>query len=539
MGNVSVRGMRLLLALAATLALGFVAAGCGGGGEEQGGDGGGGNGGDGGGGNRLSVGYNQEPDILNPYITGGDLAATGDVTAEILESPLKVEPDLSYSPELAEEMPEVVSEDPLTIEYRLREGLTFSDGEELTSEDAKFTYEQIMDEDNDTITRTGWEDIDTFETPDDRTVRITFSEVYAPWMDLLAGSQAPILPQHVYEDANFNEDLNDEIVGSGPYELDEWNRGQRLVLEANGEYWGDAPEIETVSYDFIEDTNSLIAAMQSGEVDFINPPIDVGLIERLEEIEGTQTASQPGTTYEHIAFNTEKVDNVDLRKAIAYGIDRERITQELLQGEVDPLNSVLVPDQEPYFTPAWEEYTYDPERAEELVQQAEADGADTSIEFSTTSGEALRENLQEIAQQQLQEIGIDVTINNSSASTFFGERTPAGDFEMAGFAWITTPDPSFTTLYSGNQLPPDGQNYYRYESEEATEAMEEADATIDEEERAELMQTAQEQMAEDMPLIPMYQRPVTYTYTEGLEGPEVNPTLAGAFWNLGDWEFSE
>lgn len=519
--------------MAAVFAATIVAAGCGGGGGQEG-EQGGGNGG-GGGGDRLTIGYNQEPDILNPYIVGGDLAATGDATAEILESPLKIEPDLSYSPELAAEQPEVVSEDPLTIEYQLREGLTFSDGEPLTSEDALFTYETIMDEENDIITREGWEDIESFETPDEQTVRMTFSEPYAAWRDLLASE---ILPQHIYEGENFNEVANSEIVGSGPYVLENWNRGQNLTLTANENYWGEQPSIQNVTYDFIEDTNSLIASLEAGEVDFINPPPDVGLIEQLEGIEGNTVESEPGTTWEHIAFNTEEVSNVNLRKAIAYGINRQQITEELLGGEVNPLNSVLVPDQEPFYTPAWEEYSYDEERARELVEQAESEGADTSITFSTTSGEALRENLQQIVQQQLGEIGIDVSIDNSSASTFFGEVTPGGNFEMAEFAWISTPEPVISTLFSANQLPPDGQNYYRYEDQEATEAMEQANATIDEQERAELLQTAQEEMAEDVPLIPIYQRPVTYAYDESLEGPVVNGTLAGPFWNLGDWEFS-
>lgn len=533
MEGASVRGPRLLVAVAAVFAASVVAAGCGGGG---GGQEGGGNGG--GGGDRLTIGYNQEPDIINPYRVGGDLAATGDTTAEILESPLKIEPDLSYTPELAAEQPEVVSEDPFTVEYQLKENLTFSDGEPLTSEDARFTYELIMDEDNDIVSREGWQDIESFETPDERTVRMVFSEPYAAWRDLLGGSLSPILPKHVYEGEDFNQVGNQEIIGSGPYVLENWNKGQNLTLSANENYWGEQPSIQNVTYDFIEDTNSLIASLEAGEVDFINPPPDVGLIEQLEGIEGNTVESEAGTTWEHIGFNTEEVSNVNLRKAIAYGINREQITEELLGGEVNPLDSILVPDQEPFYTPAWEEYSYDQERARELVEQAESEGANTSITFSTTSGEALRENLQQIVQQQLGEIGIDVSIDNSSASTFFGEALPGGNFQAGEWAWIATPEPVITTLFSANQLPPDGQNYYRYENQEATEAMEQADSTIDEQERAELLQTAQEQMAEDVPLIPIYQRPVTYAYDESLDGPVVNGTLAGPFWNLGDWEFS-
>src|SRR5215212_9055601 len=140
-------------------------AGCGGG--QQGGGGGGG-------GNTLTVGYYQEPAILNSFIVGGDLAATADVTAGIQQSPLVILPDLSFGPQLADGMPKIVSESPLTIEYKLKKGLKWSDGKPLTSEDAKFSYDLIMDPKNKIITRLGWEDIDTFETPDNLTVRMTF-----------------------------------------------------------------------------------------------------------------------------------------------------------------------------------------------------------------------------------------------------------------------------------------------------------------------------------------------------------------------------
>ncbi|MDP9456754.1 MAG: hypothetical protein M3Q60_13485, partial [Actinomycetota bacterium] len=122
------RGSRLILAIAVVL---LAAAGCGGGGGGGQGSGGGGQGG----GNNLVVGYQEEPKILNGYIVGGDLLATADMISGILESPLQIQPDLSYAPELTDGDPKVVSEDPLVIEYKLREGLKWSDGKPLTSAD--------------------------------------------------------------------------------------------------------------------------------------------------------------------------------------------------------------------------------------------------------------------------------------------------------------------------------------------------------------------------------------------------------------------
>ena len=532
------RGPRLLLLVVALAFAGAIAAGCGGG-DGGGQEGEGGNGGGGGDSANLTVGIDQEPDILNGFIVGGDLAVTADTTQGILDKPYELQPDLTIAPQLADGEPEIVSEDPLTIEYKLKDDLTFSDGEPLTSEDAKFTFNQIMNEDNDIITREGFDKVESFETPDDQTVRITFSEPYAPWKDLISGSYAFILPKHIYEGENFNKALNNEVVGSGPFKLKEWNKGQNLIVEKNENYWGEEPAIDQITYRFIPDTNTLNTSLQSGEVDFINPPADIGLKEKLEGYQGVEMKTKAGTIWEHVAFNLEKIDNPKIREAVAYGINRKQILEEILPGQVEPLESVLVPEQDPYYEPAWEKYDFDPERASQLVEEAKSEGASTDITFSTTSDNNLREQLQQVMQQQLKDVGLTVNIKNTAAQTFFGEWTPEGNFQMGEWAWLATPEPTLTSLFGADALPPDGQNYYRWENEEATELMKQADATLDEAERAELTREVQTMMADELPLIPLYQRPVYYGYQEGLQGPKVNPTLAGPYWNVGEWSFSQ
>lgn len=516
--------------LAGAALLGIAGCGGGGGGGQQGGNGGGG-----GDRNQLIVGLDQEPAILNGYIVGGDLVATVNVTVPVMEAPLQIMPDLSYAPQLTDGMPRVTSEDPLTIEFRFKDGLNWSDGEPITSEDWRFTYQTVMNEDNQIITREIWNNIDTVETPDERTVRIIFAQPDARWRDMLASD---LLPKHILEGENFNKFFNDKIVGSGPYKFERWRKGQDLTVVANENYWGEAPAIERVTFRFIPDTNSLKAALRSGEVQFINPPPDIGLIEELRGYDGTTVQTKFGTIWEHLAFNVEKVDNLNIRRAIAYGVNREQIINEILQGQARPLQSVLVPEQGDFYTPAWERYSFDPDQARQLVEQARSEGASTEIEYSTTSGAALRETAQQVIQQQMKDVGITLRINNSSAETFFGERTPQGDFQMGEWAWSASPDPSITTLFAADQLPPDGQNYYRYENEEATRLMKQSDVTVDQNERARLIRQAQEIMAEDAPLVPLYQRPEIYAFAENLQGPEVNPTLATAFWNIAEWRFT-
>ena len=492
----------------------------------------------GGGGNGLTVALDQEPAILNQFIVGGDLAATNNIAIGIVESPLQIMPDLSLRPLLADGMPEVLQDDPTVIEYRLKEGLTWSDGKPLTSADARWTYEQQVKESNQILTRFGWEKVTKFETPDERTVRITFSEAFAPWVVLLAGSATQILPRHVYEGEDFNEAMNNDLVGSGPFKLKEWRKGQSVTVTRNENYWGGKAPLEEITYRFIPDTNSLVAALQAGEVQFISPPPDIGLLERLQGIDGAKVEYKAGTVYEHITFNLEEVDNLKIRQAVAYGINREQAVEQILKGQVSALNSFLVPEQKPYYTPAWEKYAQDQDRARRLVEEAKAEGASTTISFSTTSGDRLRETLQEVIRQQLKEVGITVEIGNSSADTFFADRLPGGDFQMGQWAWLATPDPSSTTLFADDQIPPNGQNYGRYKNAKVTELLKQSDRTVDEGERADLLKQAQELIADDLPLIPLYQRPEYCAWSEELTGPDVNPTIVGPFWNVGEWSLS-
>jgi peptide/nickel transport system substrate-binding protein len=510
----------------------FGVAGCGSGGGQQGTGGGGGN--------TLTVGYYEEPAILNNYLVGGDLAATGDMIASIQQSPLVILPDLSFGPQLTDGMPKVISESPLTIEYKLKKGLTFSDGKPLTSEDARFSYDLIMDPKNKILTRTGWQDIEKFETPDDLTVRMTFKKdkPYAPWRTLLGGTETQIWPKHVYEGEDFNKVANSKIIGSGPFKLKEWKKGQSLTLVRNENYWGKKPGLKEVVMRFIPDTNTQTASLQSAEVQFIDPPPDIGLLDKLESYDGVEVQVKAGTIWEHIAFNVEAVPNLKVRQAIAYGINRKQVLDKILKGQVKPLESFLVPDQKPYYTPAWADYAHDPDRAEQLVKEAKSEGAKTEITFSTTAGDRLRETLQQVVQQQLKDVGITINIKNTSADTFFGQWTPEGKFEMGEWAWLANPDPSSTSLFSANQVPPKGQNYYRYKNQKVSDLLLESDKTVEVNKRADLLRKAQDLMVQDMPIIPMYQRPVYYAYADNLSGPQANPTLAGPFWNLEDWKFS-
>jgi peptide/nickel transport system substrate-binding protein len=500
-------------------------------------------------GGTLTIGYEQEPAILNPFITGGDMMATKDVLSNVLLGLVRIKPDFSYEPMIAESIPELsnglVTENPFTVTWKIKKNAVWSDGTPITANDVKFTYDTIMDPKWQILSKSGYEEITKAEVIDDQTIKFTFKAPYAPYREMFSSSYM-ILPKAALEGKDFNTVMNESVpVASGPFKFKEWAKGDHITLVRNDKYWGAQAYLDQVVWKWVPDTNTEIAQLKTGEVDAVNPSPDPSLIDQLKTA-GTVMAD-PGTVWEHLAFQLEKPDVSDLkvRQAIAYTIDRQKIVEQVMLGQVKPLQDIFVPEQPTYFSSAWAQYTPDKVKAEGLLVEAgyakgadgfyAKDGKKLTLEFSTTAGNTGREKMFQILQAQLKEVGIDVKLNFIDASTFFGTTTVQGKFQVGEWAWVASPDPSVKTLFSSEQIPPTGQNYYRYKNAEVTALINQADNTMDPVKRAELSKQISKLMAADLPLIPLYQRLSILAVKNYVHGAKNNATLEGAFWNLGDW----
>jgi peptide/nickel transport system substrate-binding protein len=500
-------------------------------------------------GGTLTVGYEQEPQILNSFITGGDMMATKDVESNVLLGLIRIKPDFTYEPALAVEIPELsnggVTENPFTVTWKIKPEAVWSDGTPVSADDVKFTWDTIMSDKWQILTKAGYDKIEKAEVVDPKTIKFTFKETYAPYREMFSASYM-ILPKHALEGKDFNTVMNDSIpVASGPFMFKEWKKGDHITLVRNDKYWGTPAWLDQVVWKWVPDTNTEIAQMKTGEVDAVNPSPDPSLIDQLKQAGDVQ--ADPGTIWEHLAFNLTKPDVSDLkvREAIAYTVDRQKICDEVMIGQVKPLQDIFVPEQAQFYSPSWEMYKPDKAKAESLLQEAGyTKGADgfyakggkkLTLEFKTTAGNKGREKMFQIMQAQLKEVGIDVKFAFEEADTFFGTSTPNGNFQVGEWAWLAAPDPSVKTLFSAEQLPPDGQNYYRYKNADVTKWINEADAALDLTKRAELSKQISAQMAKDLPLIPLYQRLQILATKNYVHGAKNNATLEGSFWNLGEW----
>jgi peptide/nickel transport system substrate-binding protein len=500
-------------------------------------------------GGTLTVGYEQEPQILNSFVTGGDMMATKDVQSQVLLGLIRIKPDFSYEPMLAEVVPDLanggVTENPFTVTWKIRKEAVWSDGQPVSADDVKFTYDTIMNPKWQILTKAGYEEISKAEVIDPKTVKFTFKKPYGPYREMFSASYM-VLPKHALEGKDFNKVMNESIpVASGPFLLKEWKKGDHITLVRNDKFWGKPAYLDTVVFKWVPDSNTEIAQLKTGEVDAVNPSPDPSLIDQLKTAGDVQ--ADPGTLWEHLAFNLEKPDVSDLkvRQAIAYTIDRTKIVDQVMLGQVKPLQDIFVPEQAAYYSPSWEMYTPDKAKAEQLLTEAGyAKGADgfyaksgtkLTLEFKTTAGNKGREKMFQILQAQLKEAGIEVKLVFEEANTFFGTSTPNGKFQVAEWCWLAAPDPSVKTLFSAEQLPPNGQNYYRYKNADVTKWINEADGSVDLAKRAELSKKISKQMAADLPLIPLYQRLSILATKSYVHDAKNNATLEGPFWNLGEW----
>jgi peptide/nickel transport system substrate-binding protein len=509
-------------------------------------------------GGQVVLGMDQEPPCLNTYLICGGMAAAGMMAAPMWDSFIAVDDSGTRFPLMATEIPTtenggvVFEGGKMTVRMGIRSEAAWSDGKPVTCDDMVFTWKTMMDDRWQIGSRLGWDQIESITCPTSKKMVVKFSKPYAPYVSLVGA--AP-LPKHDIEGKDFNTYLNAGApVTSGPFTFGYWKRNVEYVLTRNPKYWNrgtnDLPYLDSLKYTFIKDTNTMKVQLRTGEVDWINPPPDTSLVDELKSYPRAKFQSIPGGFWEHFAFNTSvaPTNDVNVRKAIAHTIDRKELTEVVLRGQTEPLNSTLLPAMKDFYIPAWEQYTFDPKKAASYLEQAgyqkngtyfEKDGKPLTVSFKTTAGNALREKVAQLLQQKFKNVGIRLEIETELPQVFFAQTLPSGKFQTGEWAFGSSVDPTQTSLFSCDQVPSkannfSGSNNYRWCNEEATRLLKLADVTPDLAKRAAALKDVQRIMAEEIPLLPLYQRPETVAYTQRVQNIR-NNALGGQLWNVAEW----
>ncbi len=502
--------------------------------------------------------YDQEPLILNPTLSDGSSFATAQIALATLLPLWVITPEFTYEPSPLLEDAEVnQSGDSFSVTYTLTDEAEWSDGTPITAGDVFFTLETCLNEEWAITTRSGCDAVDMEATeaaldPSSKTIEVVFSYEYAPWQTLFSTADLPILPSHILEGEDWNTVWNDEIpIASGPFRFESWEKGQQLTLVRNESYFGEPASLDRVVFRFLPDSASQVQALRGGEVDMLQIQPQLDLVDQLEAIDGVDIQIAPGPVWEHIDFQHEHplLGELFVRQAIAMSIDREAIVEQLIQPlypEAEPLNSIVyVNNQAEYEDHFSELMTYDPDGAVALLEENgcergddgifTCDGERLSFEYTTTAGNERRELTFEILQQQLAEVGIELVANIIDPAIVFSDQVhTSGNFDMIAFAWVGAPDPkdNIEVYRCGGE-----QNYTGHCNEEASELMEQTNFTTDPEERAALMNEAGALLAQDLPILPLYQLPVVVaSHSNTVTGLQVNTTQWGLVWNITEWQ---
>ena len=390
-----------------------------------------------------------------------------------------------------------VSEDGLTWQVTIRNDVKFTDGEPLTAEDVAFTYNTVKE----TSSVNDFTMLDHAEAADDTTVIFHMTRPFSIWPYTMA--EVGILPEHAYDSATYGT----EPVGSGRYILKQWDKGQQVILEANPDYYGEAPKMKQVTILFMEEDAAFLAA-QSGQVDlaytsatYSEEEVDGYTLAAYESVDNrglNLPAVSVTTDSEGRTVGNDFTSDVLVRRAINIGVDRQEMIDHVLNGYGSPAYSVC--DQLPWYNEA-SEVTYDPEGAAALLDEAgwvlgedgvrEKDGVQAKMNLLYSNGDSVRQALAADFADQMEELGIICTIEGVGWDTAYDRALS----EPLLWGWGAHTPMELYNIYhtiEGNTV--DGKDlaqYSPYANETVDTYMDQALAESDLEEAYTLWQQAQ------------------------------------------------
>ncbi len=524
-------------------------------------------------GGEAIVADDQEPPTLNAFIPGGDNFIVSIIGQGYAAGVQEIDGyTLELIPELVTELPTIANggvvlndDGTMTVKYTIRDEAVWEDGSPISGDDFQFTLDTIMNPDL-PIDKTNYEDIVASQAGP-KTFEYTLAQPTVLF-ELMFGE---ILPKASIEGSDFVADWNDKRwLSSGPFIFSEWAKGEFVTLVRNDNYWKIDPEtgqqlpyLDSVTFKFIPETESIITAFKAREIEIIQPPPNTETIETLQalESEGARVEVLSGPVWEHANFQfgpgrlernpNSCNDNYNMRLAIAQTIDKRVLTDEILAGQVEPLSSYVEAFSPTLSQGSWDQYTVDNAAAAESYATAVAEeGKDCSVVFSTTSNNDARVKMSELFVGMFDASGIPYENQLEDSQLFFGETLDNGKWDLGEWAWVGSPGLSgligIHDVWDPEAPPPEGSNYYRWGTEDSSvindataryaEVRDAMNATVDSAELEALINEAENILADNLVIFPLYARLVTAAVWEDeIGGFKHNPTQASHTWNIENW----
>lgn len=408
------------------------------------------------------------------------------------------------------------SEDGLTWIFNLRKGVSFHDGTPFNAEAVLFSLNRQHDKSHPFHDVGGsyvyWvatglaEIVDTITAKDEFTVRIKLKTAYAPFIYTIAITPFSIVsPTAVKE---YKDKYSSNPVGTGAFKFVRWDRKDKIVLEANENYWGGRPKLDRVIFRSIPDNSVRLIELQQGNLhamEFPNPDD----LEQISKDENIELLSQPGMSIGYLAMNMDKspFDNLKVRLAINHAINKSAIIEHLYQGLGIPAKNPIPPTMWSY-DDSIEDYEYNPKLAKQLLTEAGyPNGFETTLWALPVPRPYIPDGraLAEVLQSELRNIGIVTKIVTYDWGTYL-EKTKNGEHDIAMLGWsadLGDPDNFFYFLLSKTSAEKPAGNIAFYRSDAMQDILEKARATTDKTMRTSLYKEAQQIFHKDVPWVPM------------------------------------
>ncbi|HVA36158.1 MAG TPA: peptide ABC transporter substrate-binding protein [Candidatus Dormibacteraeota bacterium] len=490
---------------------------------------------------------NQEPHSLNVLIDSSTV--TNDVGSFAFQYTVRYDDKGNPVPDAVTRVPTVangdVSKDGKTIVYRLRPDLRWSDGQPLTCEDLKFTWQAVLNPKNNVVTTDGYNDIKSITWTNPHVCVVHMKDLYAPFLQQLwsVNGNAPILPAHLlakYPDIN-HVPYNSLPVTSGPYMFTKWQRGVEIELKPNPYWPGPKPKLKEIVFQTMPDENTMLAQLQAHEIDLLARGSQHQW-PQLQHVAGVKAVAIPSYLFAHIDFNLERpiLQDRDVRLAIAMAVNKREIIDKLLFGLADEAWTDQSPRLSWAYDPTLKHYTFDPAAANRLLEAdgwkmgsdgvRHKDGRALRLTISGAAESAVGGQEETLIQADLKAIGVALTVKNYPTPVFFENDAngiiQGGKYDLALFSWSAAADPDDSAIYSCAYFSPHGQNNMHWCNKRATAAMDDALRTLDRARRKTDYRIVQEEMLKDVPTIILYFSRSVYAYNSDLRGFSPSPVIS-------------
>lgn len=389
------------------------------------------------------------------------------------------------------------------------------------------------------------------------TVTVVFSAPYADYKALFS----PMVPAHEAAKVGWNTGFNDwhTVLSGSWYEISNYVENQYVVLKKNPGYWGTPAKLDTITYQIFNGDQQAVPAMQNGEVQIINPlELDLSVVQQADQLTGVTKKLIGGYQYAHLDFNQSDpyLAMLPVRQALASGVDRKQLVARTI-GEYDPSvgplgSRVLVPGQPGYVDGGTAYQTANVTKAKSLLQSAGmtmgADGyfqpssgpqkgQDLTFTIKSTTGNALRANIEQLLQADWKAIGVKLNIQNETADTLFGTDLPGGQYQITLFNWVATPfissnEPIFCSYTNKSNC---GQNWIHYSNPQVDKLLSDGAAATNTQAEVNDFNQADKLLWQDMATLPLFQEPILTVWSNKYGNVVPNPTNFGIPWNANLW----